>query len=153
MTSNPSLLFQTFFLGCTPFPALSFFDSRTEFLYEFRAVQSSHLVSLLGSVAPPKALALASIQINACRSGKNKILNMSSRPLVGKRRDWHKKLFALLKTVKSHKFACDPPHRSARRGRLMVHPKRQRNPCAPPPPPPPPQCCAYRHSMRIFRGV
>jgi hypothetical protein len=34
-------------------------------------------------------------------------LTMSSRPMIGKRRDWHKKLFALLKTVKSHKFACD----------------------------------------------
>jgi hypothetical protein len=32
---------------------------------------------------------------------------MSSRPMIGKRRDWHKKLFALLKTVKSHKFACE----------------------------------------------
>ncbi len=31
--------------------------------------------------------------------------------MIGKRRDWHKKLFALLKTVKSHKFACEAiPH-------------------------------------------
>ena len=82
--------------------------TRTEFLLNPATripLSSHHLLSVLVSVALELQRKRHSNK-RACRRVQNTFLNMSSRPLVGKRRDWHKKLFALLKTVKSHKFAC-----------------------------------------------